>query len=384
MKRKLQGRYVVTSTLDEKVESFIPLPLPPKPSINWTPELLSYQQEASMALGRLDSISEFLPDKMPFLYSYVRKEAVLSSQIEGTQSSLSDLLFYENNAALGVPLGDVIEVSHYVKALEHGIKRIDEGFPLSLRFIKEIHKELLSHGRGSHKQPGEFRSSQNWIGGTRPGNAVYVPPPPTELLSCLNSFEKYLHGEPIQHSSLVKAALAHVQFETLHPFLDGNGRVGRLLITLILYYNKTIQHPLLYLSLFFKQHKQYYYELLQQVRINGVWEKWLEFFFEGVIKTANQAVNTAKKLLELFKHDQELIHTLQRASVTAIQIHELFTRQPVLSANRLVKVVSKTPASVNKGLKNLIKLNIIKEISGQKRNRLFCYKSYLDTLNNES
>jgi len=258
MKRKLQGHYETISTVGEKAKAFVPSALPPQPPIVWTTELRSKFDRACVELGRLDSAATFLPDISLFLYMYIRKEAVLSSMIEGTQSSLSDLLLFEIEAKPGVPIDDVQEVSNYVSALQHGLTRLSEGFPLSLRLIKEIHAKLLSKGRGSQQTPGEFRRSQNWIGGSRPGNAMFVPPPPEYLLECMGKLELFLHDQPEATTPLLKAALTHVQFESIHPFLDGNGRLGRLLITLILCDQKILQKPLLYLSLYFKTHRQAY------------------------------------------------------------------------------------------------------------------------------
>ncbi|MCK5914210.1 MAG: Fic family protein, partial [Desulfuromusa sp.] len=280
MIRKLQGRYVTISTAGEKAQAFVPTPLPPLPPIDWTPKLRNKFDQALLALGRLDSVSSLLPDTSLFLYMYVRKEAILSSMIEGTQSSLSDLLLFELDQNPGVPLNDVREVSNYVAALNHGLCLLEEGLPLSLRMFREIHSVLLSKGRGSSQTPGEFRRSQNWIGGTRPGNAVFVPPPAEQVLDCMGKLELFLHDQPDPTPVLLKTALAHVQFETIHPFLDGNGRLGRLLITLLLCEQKVLQQPMLYLSLYFKQHRQYYYELLNNVRTTGDWEAWLDFFAE--------------------------------------------------------------------------------------------------------
>ena len=258
MERGLQGHYVTTSTVGEKVQAFVPTPLPPLPPIDWAPELRDKFDNALIGLGRLDSASTLIPDTSLFLYMYVRKEAVLSSMIEGTQSSISDLMLFELDQVPGVPLDDVREVSNYVAALNHGLSRLAEGFPLSLRLLKEIHGILLLKGRGSRQNPGEFRGSQNWIGGTRPGNAICVPPPPEKVLECMGELERFLHDQPEHTPVLLKAALAHVQFETIHPFLDGNGRLGRLLITLILCEQKALREPMLYLSLYFKTHRQYY------------------------------------------------------------------------------------------------------------------------------
>jgi Fic family protein len=312
MKRELQGRYVIISTVGEKAQAFVPAPLPPHPPIDWTPELRNKFDLALLALGRLDSVSTLLPDTSLFLYMYVRKEAVLSSMIEGTQSSLSDLLLYELDQEPGVPLDDVREVSNYVAAFDHGQRLLEGGLPLSLRLIREIHGVLLNKGRGSGLTPGEFRRSQNWIGGTRPGNAAFVPPPAEHVLECMSKLERFLHDQPEPTPVLLKAALAHVQFETIHPFLDGNGRLGRLLITLLLYDQKVLREPMLYLSLYFKTHRQYYYELLNNVRLTGDWEAWLDFFAEAVIVTAGLAVETARQLIALSNLDRERINGLGR------------------------------------------------------------------------
>ncbi len=380
MKRDITGRYVVQTTQGEPVRAFVPHPLPPDPPIQWTPGLLAAQQRAALALGRLDGVTALLPDPALFLYSYVRKEAVLSSQIEGTQSSLSDLLAYENQHAPGVPLDDVVEVSNYVAALNHGLKRLKEGFPLCLRLIREIHEVLLTTGRGSGKQPGEFRTSQNWIGGSRPGNAKFVPPPHEELPECLKTWETFLHGDTTIADPLTRAALAHVQFETLHPFLDGNGRVGRLLITLLLSVEGVLREPLLYLSLFLKQHRETYYELLQKVRIEGDWEAWLDFFFQGVTETSDSAVSTAQRLLQLFSDDRKRIQANGKIAGSVLQVHHYLQGRPIASASAIGDAENLSPATVNKALKALTELGIVREITGGQRNRLFAYGQVLHVL----
>lgn len=265
------GRKVIISTAGETAEAFLPPPLPPVPAIRMD-RLYGALEAANRALGRLDGVTSILPDAPLLLYMYVRKEALLSSQIEGTQSSLSDLLLFESEEVPGVPLDDVREVSNYVAAMDQGLARIREGFPLSLRLIREIHAMLLSKGRGSGKQPGEFRRSQNWIGGTRPGNAIFVPPPPERVSDLMADLETFIHAGRPEVPTLIKAGLIHVQFETIHPFLDGNGRLGRLLITFLLCAQGILTEPILYLSLYFKTHRRYYYDLLQQVRESGDWE----------------------------------------------------------------------------------------------------------------
>ncbi|UUM21401.1 Fic family protein [Mycoavidus sp. SF9855] len=378
MKRTLQGRYVTISTTGEKARAFVPAPLPPCPPIAWTAELRRKFDRALLALGQLDSVSTLLPDTSLFLYMYVRKEAVLSSMIEGTQSSLSDLLLFELDQMPGVPLDDVREVSHYVAALEHGLRLLKEGLPLSLRLIREVHSVLLAEGRGCRLTPGEFRRSQNWIGGTRPGNAAFVPPPAEEVLACMSKLELFLHDQPEPTPVLLKAALAHVQFETIHPFLDGNGRLGRLLITLLLYERKVLREPMLYLSLYFKTHRQYYYELLNNVRLTGEWEAWLDFFTEAITVTATQAVETAQQLLELLAQDREKMNRLGRAAPSALQIHQVLIERPVTTSGGLVEKTGLTPATVNKTLAHMEKLGIVQALTPQKRNRLFSYARYIE------
>lgn len=381
MKRELQGRYVTISTVGEKARAFVPAPLPPRPSIDWTAELRGKFDQALLALGRLDSVSTLLPDTSLFLYMYVRKEAVLSSMIEGTQSSLSDLLLFELDQVPGVPLDDVREVSNYVAALDHGLRLLKEGLPLSLRLIREIHGVLLTKGRGSNQTPGEFRRSQNWIGGTRPGNAAFVPPPAEEVPECMSKLELFLHDQPEPTPVLLKAALAHVQFETIHPFLDGNGRLGRLLITLLLCEQRVLRKPMLYLSLYFKTHRRYYYELLGNVRLTGDWEAWLDFFAEAVIVTAGQAVETAQQLLDLSNRDRDKISGLGRAAASTLQVHRALMEHPIATSNSLVEKTGITPATVNKALGHLEQLGIVKELTAQKRNRLFSYAGYIEIMN---
>jgi len=380
MKRKLQGKYVTISTVGEKAQAFVPSSLPPRPPIEWTPELRCKFDEAMLALGRLDSVSTLLPDTSLFLYMYVRKEAVLSSMIEGTQSSLSDLLLFELDQEPGVPLEDVREVSNYVAALDHGLRLMAEGLPLSIRLFREIHGVLLSKGRSNNQAPGEFRRSQNWIGGTRPGNAAFVPPPAEEVLECMSKLELFLYDQPESTPVLLKAALVHVQFETIHPFLDGNGRLGRLLITLLLCDQKVLRDPMLYLSLYFKTNRQYYYELLNNVRLTGDWEAWLDFFAEAVIVTATQAVETSQQLLNLSMHDRDKINGLGRAAASTLRVYRALMEHPIATSGSLVEKTGITPATVNKALGHLEQLDIVKELTSQKRNRLFSYARYIEIM----
>jgi Fic family protein len=381
MKRNLQGYYIPISTVGEKAKAFVPSPLPPIPDIVWSPELRSKFDEALLSLGRLDAITKFLPDASLFLYMYVRKEAVLSSMIEGTQSSISDLLIFELEEQSGVPLDDVQEVSNYVRALNYGLKRLEEGFPLSLRLIKEIHSVLMSKGRGSKQNPGEFRRSQNWIGGSRPGNAFFVPPPPELVLECMSQLELFIHDNPVSTPILLKTALTHVQFETIHPFLDGNGRLGRLLITLLLCEKKFLSSPMLYLSLYFKTHRQYYYELLNNIRSIGDWESWLDFFAEAVIVTSEQAVNTATSLLNLAQESQNKIHQLGRQAISCQKIHQALLERPIATSKWISEKTGISSATVNKNLEQLEFLGIIKEITNQKRNKIFSYAKYIEIMN---
>lgn len=381
MERGIQGDYIPSMTMPETFLAFVPRPLPPVPPLQLDANFYDLIERANRALGRLDGLTTLLPEPSLFLYLYVRKEALLSSQIEGTQSSFSDLLLYEIEEAPGVPLDDVQEVSRYVAALNHGLARLREGFPLSLRLIREIHEVLLSEGRGSERTPGEFRRTQNWIGGTRPGNALFVPPPPAEVMSCLGELEKFLHDQPVRTPVLIKAALAHVQFETIHPFLDGNGRLGRLLITFLLCAEGALSEPLLYLSLYFKTHRQLYYELLQQVRIKGDWEAWLVFFLEGVMVTSEQASSTARRLLALFENDRQRIETLGRGANSTLRVHSLMRKKPLFSITYAKTELRLTVPTITSALKNLENLGMVKEVTGRSRDRLFVYGEYLNILN---
>lgn len=381
MKRTLQGRYLKVATAGEAFKAFVPAPLPPRPAIDWDPALRGRFDAALVALGRLDAVTDLLPNAALLLYSFVRKEAVLSSMIEGTQSSLADLMLFELDEQPGVPVEDAREVSRYVAALEYGLDRLRGGFPLSLRLLREVHAVLLGHGRGARLTPGEFRRSQVWIGGTRPGNAAFVPPPANELNECLKHFERFLHDQPEPTSPLVKAALAHVQFETIHPFLDGNGRLGRLLIALQLAADGLLREPLLYLSLHFKEHRQTYYDLLNAVRLSGDWETWLEFFADAVVASATQAATSARRLLELASADGRRIEALGRAAASALAIHRALQRQPIATAASLAAATVLTPATVNKALAHLERIGVVTELTRKQRGRVFSYARYADILN---
>ncbi|MBU1319660.1 MAG: Fic family protein [candidate division Zixibacteria bacterium] len=382
MRRGITGRYVTTSVVGgETCKAFIPDPLPPNPPLVIDDNMDEKIYRALVALGRLDAVSTLLPDTSLFLYMYVRKEAVLSSQIEGTQSSLSDLLLFEDEEVPGVPMVDTQEVSNYVAAINHGLARLRDGFPLSLRLLREIHEILLSKGRGEDKDPGQFRRTQNWIGGTRPGNAVFVPPPPENIIGCMGDLEKFLHNKPMKTTALLKAALVHPQFETIHPFLDGNGRLGRLLITLLFCEDGTLKEPMLYLSLFFKTNRERYYELLQKTRMHGDWEEWVEFFITGVRETATQAVETANSLNRLFEEDKKEIGTLGQSANSAYRVHDMLQQRPIASIPRVAKMSGLSIPTVGTALRRLESLGIAQEITGNRRNKLFTYKKYLKILN---
>ncbi|MDE3799398.1 Fic family protein [Sinorhizobium meliloti] len=372
------GRFVETAVGGERVKAFVPPPLPPTPPIEIT-GLLTRLSAAERALGRLDGISILLPNKELFLYMYVRKEAVLSSQIEGTQSTLSDLLRFETEAISGEPVDDIREVSNYVDAMMFGLERMRQ-LPLSLRLIREMHQRLLDSGRGGTRSPGEFRTSQNWIGGTRPGNAMFVPPPPNEVMTCLSDWERFIHEDTPNIPPLVKAGLIHVQFETIHPFLDGNGRLGRLLITLFLCATGVLRQPLLYLSLYFKSRRPDYYRLLQEVREYGTWEAWLEFFLDGVTETADQAFETANRIARLFDDNRERIVRESERTGSVLQIHDIMRTSPYLTAASAAKRSALTVPTVNAALDQLQRLGIVEEATGRRRGRVFVYRAYMDIL----
>ena len=378
MRRGATGHYITKSIGGEEVRAFVPDPLPPRPPVTLESGRHVLLEQALLALGRLDSLSTLLPDTSPLLYSYIRKEAVLSSQIEGTQSTLSDLLLFELEATPGAP---VAEVSSYVSAMTHGLQRLREGFPLSNRLIREIHALLLSRGRGSERQPGEFRTSQNWVGGTRPGNALFVRPPPENLDECLNDLERFLHSKDDALPALIKAGLAHVQFETIHAFLDGNGRVGRLLITFLLCHARVLSEPTLYLSLYFKQHRDEYYRLLNQIRDEGDWGAWLTFFLEGVLRTAEGAVSTSQRLVALFEGDQRRIQEQGRKTGSALRVHQVLKARPITSLQEVTGRTGLSFPTASSSMDLLGSLGIVKELTGGRRNRIFAYQDYLTILN---
>ncbi len=374
---KRLGSFSKKQITGESFKAFIPADLPPDPAINLK-DLYHRIDKATQSLGQLNSITSTIPNKSLFIYMYVRKEALLSSQIEGTQSSFSDLILFENNQKTNIQIDDVEEVSNYVRAINYGLKRLKSGFPLCLRLLKEMHGVLLQGGRGSTKNPGEFRKSQNWIGGTRPGNALFVPPSPEKLPDLLKNLENFLHDEKLP--TLVKAGIAHVQFETIHPFLDGNGRLGRLLVILLLCEQGLLKDPTLYLSLHLKQNRQLYYNLLQEVRTNGTWETWLEFFLDGVVYTAKQAIETTQKMNKLFDNDLAKINTLGKAKFSCINTIEYLKKLPQVSVKLLAEKLNISAPTARNSLNNLVKLGIVKEITKKNRDKIYVYKKYLDIL----
>lgn len=375
------GRYEKSNVSGEAVSAFIPDALPPPLELSRT--LQEQLRLAEQKLNRLELAGEMVPSLEWFIYAFVRKEAVLSSQIEGTQASLDDLLAYEAGAPLDKdgPESDVEEVSNYLAALVYARKQLrnPKGLPLSTRLLNETHRRLMKGVRGSTKQPGEVRRSQNWIGGTRPGNAAFVPPPPQELGRLLSDLEKYIHRQD-DLSPLIRAALLHVQFETIHPYLDGNGRIGRLLITLLLEHWNQLSAPLLYLSLFFKRHRAEYYRLLNAVRLEGAWDTWVSYFLEGISTTSDEAADTARDLFVLVSKDRTRVLAAPNASVMAARLLEQLPRHPMLTISAAAKLLDTSTPTATKAVGVLERLGILREATGRRRDRTFSYARYLERL----
>lgn len=377
------GRFLEAQDGADGYRAFHPKPLPPDPPLNIDGATQQLLDRANQALGRLDGITLLLPDPDQFLYTFIRKEAVLSSQIEGTQSSLSDLLLFENDAAPGVPREDAQETASYIAAMDHGVKQIEStgGLPMSSRLLREIHGVLLQSGRGADKSPGEFRRDQNWLGGTRPANARFVPPPWPEVVPAMSNLEKYLHDELGATPILVKAAVAHAQFETIHPFLDGNGRVARLLITLLMCSEGILRRPLLYLSLYFKQNRDVYYDRLQRVRVEGDWEDWLRFFLEGVLEVAESTTEATRRIVRMLERDRHTIHEFGRAAGTAHRVHDLAARYVVVRAPWAASALGLTEPPIYGAISRLEEAGILREVTGRQRGKLYVYDEYLAILN---
>jgi len=369
------GRYVLQAA---GYRAFIPAPLPPQPAVRIDDELLTLISKADRALGRLDGSTEVLPDPDLFVFMYIRKEAVLSSQIEGTQASLMDVLEFEASAATATAPKDVGEVVNYLSAMNYGLDRL-KVLPLSLRLIREIHAKLLEGVRGGERTPGEFRRSQNWIGpaGCTLQNAAFVPPPPGEMETALGDLETFLHADaPIPH--LIKAGLAHAQFETIHPFLDGNGRVGRLLIAFLMCQENILQRPLLYISYYFKQHRTEYYDRLQAVRDDGDWEGWLKFFLRGVYEVAQEATATARRVLNLREeHRAAIQREMRRGAARALRLLESLFHQPIISISQASATTGLPFTGTTQLVLALVGMGLLREMTGRKRNRLFAYDPYL-------
>lgn len=382
MERGLTGKWLPQSVQGRDFEAFIPEALPPVPPIQWDNDLVIALAGAMASVGRLDGVTRLLPDIHFFIYSYVRKEAVLSSQIEGTQSSLSDLLMFENNVAPGVPVDDVSEVLRYVQALEMGIRRINLGEPISLELLLDLHRTLLSTGRGANKDPGEVRQIQNWIGGQAPDRAMFVPPPPEELSNCLQQLLSYWKNST--DNTLIKAALIHLQFETIHPFRDGNGRIGRLLITLLLCQERVIAQPMVYLSLYLKENRHEYYEKLQSVRIKGNWEDWILFFLKGLTEVTESALEVTKQIQLLFENDHNLIREKGgRKSGGMSELYRAAQESPILTISKAEKILkySVSKPTLYSAASELVKIGILKPLkldgSGA---QAYVYEKYISAL----
>jgi len=370
------GRYIQQPT---GYRAFIPAPLPPDPPIETAGELQVLLSQADRALGRLDGSIQTLPNPDLFVFMYVRKEAVLSSQIEGTQSSLQDVLAAEAKILGADRPQDAEEVVNYVRAMNHGLAKLTE-LPVSVRLIREIHAKLLENVRGSHLTPGDLRTSQNWIGpaGCTLAEATFVPPPPAEVAQHLGELERFLHTD-VRLPLLVKIGLAHAQFETIHPFLDGNGRVGRLLISFLLCEQRVLLKPVLYLSHYFKRHRQTYYERLQAVRDEGAWEAWLAFFLAGVAEVSEQATETARRILSLREdHRRVITDALGRAAGNGHRVLDHLYEHPIVSVSEVQGLIGTTYPAANDLAARLVKNGILQEITGQIRNRRFRYQCYIE------
>jgi len=376
------GETFKTTVAGEAIATFVPYPLPPRnPALNMDGQLAAPLRRAEQAIARLEVAGEMVPSIDWFVYAFVRKEAVISSQIEGTQATLIDLFEYEAEQTTRMAGNDVDEVCNYLDAIKFARGQIKSarGLPLSIRLLNEAHRRLMRGVRGANKQPGEIRRSQNWIGGTRPGNAVFVPPPPEKLTALLADLEKYLHtkdGLP----PLVRIGLAHVQFETIHPYLDGNGRIGRLLITLLLEHWKLLSAPLLYLSLYFKRHRADYYRLLGEVRKTGDWEAWILFFLEGVATIADEAVIAAREVFALVSTDRQRLIAAPGASIMAIRLMDQLPIHPVVTIPTVVKLLETTKPTAGKAVQLLENLGVLAETTGKQRDRTFAYARYLEKL----
>ena len=380
MERGTIGHYVSAEFDRVAYRAFLPTTLPPDPPLDFG-DLMLPTVRALRAVDRMDFTAPRLPNYELLIYSYVRKEAVLSSQIEGSRSSLSDLIAYEVSEAQGAPIDDVREVSNYVKALEYGLRRIEQGEMLSNQMIREMHAMLLSSGRGSRMYPGQFRHEQNWIGGDHPGNADFVPPFPEDVGPCMRALERFLRTQDDGLPSLVRAGLAHLQFETIHPFFDGNGRIGRLLIILMLCQAGDLQSPVLYPSLYLLRNRSRYYQMLEHVRRTGDWEVWMTFFLEGIQESAENAFDTIARLDNEFAEDRTRIEDSDYPAGSAFRVHDALMNRPVQSLSKVSEHTGLTFPTAATAMENLVRLGIAQEITGGRRNRLFAYSKCLEILN---
>lgn len=360
--------------------AFIPKPLPPDPFIELDDELQSLLSKADRALARLDGITTVLPNLDLFIGMYVKKEALLSSQIEGTEASMQGILEFEANLIPKEDINEVKQVINYIKAMNYGLERINE-FPLSLRLIKEIHKILLEGTRGRHRTPGEFKKSQNWIGppGSTIFNATYIPPPPDMMLSLMGDFEKYFYAED-KIPDLVRIALIHAQFETIHPFLDGNGRIGRLFITFYLIWKKILAKPTLYLSFYLKKNKTAYYDLLMKIRTEGNWERWIKFFLKGIYITCDEATNTTHEIIKLKERLLTKIYEKGITSIYAVRLLDVLFETPLVSGKNAIDVLKISPVAINQLIKKFERIGILKEITGKQRYRKYIFRDYVDII----
>jgi Fic family protein len=384
MSTRVTGHHERTTTAGEEVAAFIPLPLPPvDPPLVLDSAMNSRVRAAHEALVRLDLAGDLVPSVDWFIYGFVRKEAVLSSQIEGTQATLVDLLTYEarDDADEVTATPDLEEVCNYLDALAFARAQLADpkGLPFSMRLLNETHQRLMRGVRGADRHPGEVRRTQNWIGGTRPGNAACVPPPPHVLGTVLADLEKYIHVED-GLPPLIRAGLLHAQFESIHPYLDGNGRIGRLLVTLLLQQWRLLSQPLLYLSLFLKTHRDEYYRLLNAVRVDGDWESWLGFFLEGVVTVANEAVASARDLFALVGTDRARILEHDLTSVAAVRLFEVLPKRPIVTVTSVMKILDASKPTAGRAVDMLVATGVLVEMTGRKRDRSFAYKAYLDRL----
>jgi Fic family protein len=375
------GKYTSTVFGDETVKAFIPYKLPPRnPSLKIEGKLAELHNQALLAISRLEIAGAMVPSTNWFLYGFVRKEAVISSQIEGTQATLKDVIAFEATHQASHP-ADVEEICNYVEALTYSRKELAKpnGLPLCTRLLCEVHNRLMNGVRGSEKQPGTIRTSQNWIGGSRPGTAKFVPPPPNKVPELLSSLEQWIHSNnPLP--PLVKAGMAHAQFETIHPFLDGNGRIGRLLITLLIEHWGLLSSPLLYLSLAFKKNRQDYYRHLMEIRTKGDWEGWIRFFLKCVHQSAQNGVVTAQRLFEINSTDYKKIIDHKGITIFAVRLFNILPEHPMITLPSVMKLLDTTKPTASKAIDILCKTGVLHEITGKRRDRVYAYKSYLNTL----